>query len=61
MAEPIQCFWKRDPLSMQMFINFLWNIIYPLHPLLGADEVSSKSWQLIAAIEDECDGLTLCG
>jgi hypothetical protein len=32
---------------------FFWNIIYPLHALLGADEVfSSKSWQLITAIED---------
>jgi hypothetical protein len=40
---------------------FFGGILYThVHPLLGADEVSSKSRQLITAIEDECDGLTLC-
>jgi len=28
---------------------------------LGADEVSEQSWQLITAISDDGDGLTLCG
>jgi hypothetical protein len=27
-----------------------------LYPLLGADEVSGSSWQLVAAIDDEGDG-----
>jgi hypothetical protein len=28
---------------------------------LGADEVSEQLWQLITAISDDGDGLTLCG
>jgi hypothetical protein len=32
-----------------------------LHPLLGSDGVSGESWQLVTAICDEGDGLTLCG
>jgi hypothetical protein len=32
-----------------------------LHPPLGANEVSGKSWQLVNAIHDEeGNGLTLC-
>ncbi len=31
-----------------------------LHPQLGADEVSGESWQLITAIHNEGDSLTLC-
>jgi hypothetical protein len=29
-------------------------------PLLGVVDVSGKSWQFVAAIHDEGDGLTLC-
>jgi hypothetical protein len=29
-------------------------------PLLGADEASGLSWQLVTTICDEADGLTLC-
>jgi hypothetical protein len=32
---------------------------YP-HPPLGADEVRGESWQLVTAIHDEADALTLC-
>ncbi len=36
-------------------------IIYTsLHPLLGADEVSRVSWQLVIAIHSEVDCLILC-
>jgi hypothetical protein len=31
-----------------------------MHRLLGADEVSGESWQLVNAIHDESDGLILC-
>jgi hypothetical protein len=37
-----------------------WILYFYLHPLLGADEVSAQSWQLITAIHDETDGLMLC-
>jgi hypothetical protein len=29
-------------------------------PLLGADDASGLSWQLVTTICDEADGLTLC-
>jgi hypothetical protein len=29
-------------------------------PLLGVVDVSGESWQLVTAIHDEGDGLTLC-
>jgi hypothetical protein len=29
-------------------------------PLLGADELNGYSWQLVTAIHDEGDGLSLC-
>ncbi len=32
-----------------------------LHPLVGADEVSRDSLQIVTAIYDEGDGLVLCG
>ncbi len=32
-----------------------------LHLASGADEVSGKSWQLVAAVHDEGAGLTFCG
>jgi hypothetical protein len=35
-------------------------IVYNLHPLFETDEVSEESWQLITAIHDEGDCLTLC-
>jgi hypothetical protein len=31
-----------------------------MHWLLGADEVSGESWQLVNAVHDESDGLILC-
>jgi hypothetical protein len=31
-----------------------------LHPVLGADEVSGESWQLVSAIHDGGDGLIYC-
>jgi len=36
-----------------LFSTYLW-------PLLEADEVIGESWQLVPAIHDEGDGLTLC-
>jgi hypothetical protein len=36
-----------------------WVDLYMLHPLLATDEVSGKSWQVITAINHECDDLTL--
>jgi hypothetical protein len=32
-----------------------------LHPLVGTDEVSRDSLQIVTAIYDEGDGLILCG
>jgi hypothetical protein len=32
----------------------------PTDPLLGADQASGFSWQLVTTICDEADGLTLC-
>jgi hypothetical protein len=29
-------------------------------PLLGADELNGYSWQLVTAVHDEGDGLSLC-
>jgi hypothetical protein len=41
--------------------KFLGTLLYAyLHPLLGADELSELSWQLVTAIHDEDDGLSLC-
>jgi hypothetical protein len=34
--------------------------VYNLHPVFETDEVSEESWQLITAIHDEGDCLTLC-
>ncbi len=31
-----------------------------LHPLLGVDEVSAESWQLVNTIHDEGGGLIIC-
>jgi hypothetical protein len=49
---------------MQVFVlgfpKFGLIIVYLSRPLSGADEVSGYSWQLIAAVCDECEGLTLC-
>ncbi len=41
--------------------KFLGRLLYAyLHLLLGADELSGSSWQLITAVHDEGDGLSLC-
>ncbi len=37
----------------RLFCNYL-------HPLVQADEVSRMGWQLVTAIQDEGDDLTLC-
>jgi hypothetical protein len=40
-----------------------WNRLLHTSPnlLLGADNVSVEYWNLITALHDEGDGLTLCG
>jgi len=41
--------------------KFLGRLLYAyLHPLLGADELGGQSWQLVTAVHDEGDGLSLC-
>jgi hypothetical protein len=52
----------RTQIFLQLLTQRFWQIIYTyLHPLLGADEeLSLMEWQLITAIHDEGDGLTLC-
>jgi hypothetical protein len=40
--------------------KFLGRLLYAsLHALLGADELSGYSWQLVTAVRDEGDGLSL--
>jgi hypothetical protein len=56
---------RQQKLRTQIVYNglpkFLGRLLYAyLHPLLGADELSGWSWQLVTAIHDEGDGLTLC-
>jgi hypothetical protein len=40
--------------------DFGWISIFLSTPNFGTDEVNGQSWQLITAICDEGDGLTLC-
>jgi hypothetical protein len=44
----------------ECFAPILGRLLYTyFHPPLGAHEVAGESWQLIAAIHDETDGMTL--
>jgi hypothetical protein len=49
---------SRNPGSRCLYNGLVQNL--PMHSLLVADEVSRESLQLMTAIHDECDGLTLC-
>jgi len=56
---------RQQKLRTQIVYNglpkFLGRLLYSyLHPLLGADELSGWSWQLVTAMRDEGDGLSLC-
>jgi hypothetical protein len=51
----------RMPIVYNGLPKFLGRLLYAyLHPLLGADELSGLSWQLITAVHDEGDSLSLC-
>ncbi len=63
--ESSHYFWKGNKnsghkLCIMVCPSFWENYYKHLHPLLGADELSGYSWQLITTICDEGDGLSLC-
>ncbi len=66
MTEPSHCFQKCDRISGKCLYNVLPEILGRLlcsylHLASGAEEVSGKSWQLVAAVHDGGAGLTFCG
>jgi hypothetical protein len=67
MTESSHCFQKCDRISGgKCLYNDLPEILGRLlcsylHLASGADEVSGKSCQLVAAVHDEGAGLTFCG
>jgi hypothetical protein len=65
MAECSCCFWncyRNSGCNLVKWFSpdFELTTVYNWHPPSGADEVHGQSWQLVTAISDEGDGLTLC-
>ncbi len=66
VTKSSHCFQKCNRNSGCRFLynglpEILGRVLYACqHALLGADDVSGEPWQLVIAIHDECDGLTLC-
>ncbi len=50
---------KLPSISYSAYSHLVYCILIYTHAL-GTDEVGRESWQLITAIHDEDDGLTLC-